>query len=89
MTSLVSGHKHENIWERIGQTKIWEIGKKILGVEIDNSLKLDLHVSSLCKKARKTLSVLTSCVILSKTNINENLYRITVRLFPFGLNVSW
>ena len=21
---LVSGHKHENIWAKIGQTKIWE-----------------------------------------------------------------
>ena len=32
---LDSGHKHENIWARIGQTKIWESKKhKLLGVEI-------------------------------------------------------
>ena len=30
---LLSGHKHEIIWERIGQTNIWEVGKKLLGVE--------------------------------------------------------
>ena len=33
---LVSGHKHENIWAKIGQTKIWESRKrKLQGVEID------------------------------------------------------
>ena len=32
---LVSRHKHENIWAKIGQTKIWESRKqKLLGVEI-------------------------------------------------------
>ena len=32
----VSGHKHENIWAKIGQTRIWESRKqKLLGVEID------------------------------------------------------
>ena len=36
---LVSGHKHENIWTRIGQTKIWENRKeKLLVVKIDSSL---------------------------------------------------
>ena len=51
---LVSERKHENIWARIGQTKIWESKKQnLLGVEIDSSLTFDLHVSSLCKKAGK------------------------------------
>ena len=32
---VVSGHKHENIWAKIGQTKILESRKqKLLGVEI-------------------------------------------------------
>ena len=56
---LVSGHKHENIWARIGQTKIWESRKqKLLGAEIDSSLNFDLHFSLLCKKVGKALSVL-------------------------------
>ena len=51
---LVSGYKHENIWARIGHTKIWESRKqKLLGVEIDSNLNFDLYVSSLCKKAGK------------------------------------
>ena len=33
---LVFRHKHENIWAKIGQTKIWESRKqKLLGAEID------------------------------------------------------
>ena len=52
---LVSGHKHGNIWAKIGQTKIWENRKqKLLGVEIDSSLNFDLYVSSLCEKAGKS-----------------------------------
>ena len=56
---LVSGYKRENIWARIGQTKIWESRKqKVLGVEIDSNLNFDLYVSSLCKKEGKKLSIL-------------------------------
>ena len=52
---LVSGHKHENIWTKIGQTKIWESRKqKLVGIEIDGSLNFDLYVSSLCEKAGKS-----------------------------------
>ena len=57
---LVSGYKHENIWAKIGQTKIWESRKqKLLGVEIDSSLNFDLYVSSLFEKLGERLSVLT------------------------------
>ena len=45
---LVSGHKHENIWAKMGQTKIWENSKqKLLGVEIDSSLNFDLYISTM------------------------------------------
>ena len=37
--SLVSGYKHENIWARIGEEKVWESSKqKLLGVVIDTDL---------------------------------------------------
>ena len=56
---LFYGHKHENIWARIGQTKISGSRKqKLLGVEIDSTLNFDLYVSLLCNKAGKKLSVL-------------------------------
>ena len=57
---LVSGYKHENIWARIGEVKIWESSKqKLLGVVIDRDLSFNEYVSSLCKKAVRKLSVLS------------------------------
>ena len=39
---LVSGYKHENIWARIGEVKIWESSKqKLLGVVIDRDLNFN------------------------------------------------
>ena len=57
---LVSGYKHENIWARIGEVKIWESSKqKLLGVVIDRDLTFNEYVSSLCKKAGSKLSVVS------------------------------
>ena len=55
----VSGFKNENVWAKIGKTKIWESKKqKLLGAEIDRTLSFDKHIVSLCRKAGKKLSVL-------------------------------
>ena len=38
----VSGHKHETVWAKIGETKIWESNKqKPLGVVIDRNMNFD------------------------------------------------
>ena len=56
---LVSGHKHETVWTKIGETKIWESNKqKLLGFVIDRNLNFDEYVFDLCKKAGRKLSVL-------------------------------
>ena len=56
---LVGGYKHESIWAKIGDARIWESNKqKLLGVHIDRTLCFDEHVSNLCKKAGRKLSVL-------------------------------
>ena len=48
---LVSGHKHEIIWAKIDETKIWESNKqKLLGVVIDRNLNFDEYVLDLSKK---------------------------------------
>ena len=48
---LVSGYKHENIWARIGEVKIWETSKqKVLGVVIDRDLNFNECISSLCNQ---------------------------------------
>ena len=42
---LVSGFKYENVWAKIGKTKIWESKKqKLLGAEIDRTLSFDEHI---------------------------------------------
>ena len=68
---VISGHKHESIWAKIGQTKIWESRKqKLLGVEVDSSLNF---VSSLCEKAGKKFSVLARLCIFISLNQRQKL----------------
>ena len=56
---LVSGHKYENVWVRMGDKKNCESAKqKLLGIEIGRYLNIDDHVISLSKKAGRKLSVL-------------------------------
>lgn len=56
---LVSGHKYEKTWIRVGKDKIWEERNvKLLGVTIDNELKFDQHISDICRKANRKLSAL-------------------------------
>ena len=58
---LVRGYKHESIWAKIGDARIWKSNKqKLLGVHKDKTLSFDKHVSNLCKKAGRKLSVLAS-----------------------------
>ena len=57
---LVSGHKYEHMWAKIGDDQIWESRTvKLLGITIDNELKFDEHISDICKKAQRKLTVLT------------------------------
>ena len=45
---LVGGYKHESIWAKIGDARIWESNKqKLLGVHIDRTLSFDEQVSNL------------------------------------------
>ena len=56
---LVSGHKHDTVWAKLGGTKIWESNKqKLLGVAVDRNLNFDEYVFDLCKQAGRKLSVL-------------------------------
>ena len=56
---LVSGHRYENIWVKMGVGEIWKsVKQKLLGLETRRNLNFDDHVISLCKKARRKLAVL-------------------------------
>ena len=55
---FVGEYKHESIWAKIGDARIWESNKqKLLGLRLDRTLSFDKHFSNLCKKAGKKLSV--------------------------------
>ena len=52
---IISGHKSEAIWEKIGQKKKWESkSQKLLGVLIDRQLNFWEYLISLCKKLEKS-----------------------------------
>ena len=57
---LVSGYKHEMMWAKIGEDKIWESKEvKLLGVTIDSDLKFDNHVANICSSANRKLTILS------------------------------
>ena len=54
---LVPGYRHKNVWAQIRDEIISESNKKkLLGLQIDRNLNFNEYVSSLRKKAGKTLS---------------------------------
>ena len=58
---LVAGHRYESLWANIGETRIWESkNKKLLGLTIDRNLNFDDHIFTLCKKADRKLSALST-----------------------------
>ena len=57
---LISGNKYEHCWVNTGVSKLWESSNvKLLGVNIDNHLKFDKHLSGICSKASQKLHILT------------------------------
>ena len=56
---IVSGYKHEKVWASDEGDNIWEnVDAKLSGVVIDRKLKYDKHVSKICFKANRKLTVL-------------------------------
>ena len=93
---IVSGYKHEQVWQNIGTDLIWESNDvKLLGVTIDRDLKFDKHVLKLCSKANQKLSALSRMVNLLSFNKRRTLFKAfvesqlnTVQLFGcFIVNV--
>ena len=63
MSSVNLGNKHEQIWAKIGEHKIWEENKvKLLGVTMDSKLRFDEHVTNLCNKTNRKLTALIRLV---------------------------
>ena len=57
---IISGHKHESFCADIGNDRIWESNYvKLLGINIDRSLKFDFHMLNVCSKANRKLIILS------------------------------
>ena len=57
---IISGNKHESFWADIGNDRIWESNYvKLLGINIDRSLKFDFHMLKVCSKANRKLTILS------------------------------
>ena len=56
---FISGKKFEQMRVRIRDDMIWENGTvKLLGITIDNELKFDEHLTNICIKTNRKLTVL-------------------------------
>ena len=56
---LISGNKNEYMWAKLDEDIVWESNDvELLGVTIDNNLRFDKHLSSICLKANRKLSAL-------------------------------
>ena len=56
----LSQETNMDMWAKIGDNQIWESRTvKLLGITIDNELKLDEYVSNVCKKTQRKFTVLT------------------------------
>ena len=76
---IVSGYKHEQVWQNIGTDLIWESNDvKLLGVTIDRDLKFDKHVLKLCSKANQKLSALSRMANLLSFNKRRTLFKAFV-----------
>ena len=75
---IISGHKYEHTYAKIGKIKIWESDQvKLLGINIDRNLKFNIHVSTLCAKAGRKLTVLNRLVKL----LNLKKRRLSMKAF--------
>ena len=57
---LISRNKTEQMWAKLDRDRVWESNDvKLLGITLDNNLKLDKRVCNICSKVNRKLSALT------------------------------
>ena len=57
---IIFGYKHESLWADIGIDGIWESNYvKLLGINIDRSLKFDFYKVKVCSKIDRKLTILS------------------------------
>ena len=52
---MISGNHNECLWAQVGNSKIWEsYREKLLGIHIDQDLKFNYHINTVCEKQGKS-----------------------------------
>ena len=73
---LVYETKYEHSRAKVGDDKIWKSNKvKLLSLVIDNKLKFDNHIASICLKTNQKLSVLSGLADLLTFDRKRILYK--------------
>ena len=73
---LVYETKYEHSRAKVGDDKIWKSNEvKLLSLVIDNKLKFDNHIASICLKTNQKLSVLSGLADLLTFDRKRILYK--------------
>ena len=60
---LVAGNRHECLWAKVGEERIWESShEKLLGLVIDKKLNFNKHLETICKKTSAKVTALARMV---------------------------
>ena len=80
----VSRYEHDKVWTQIGDEIVWKSNKeKLLGLQIDRSLKLNEYMSLLCKYAN--ISILAR--LSNFTGIKQK--RVLIKSFTESCPLIW
>jgi len=72
---LQINHHSPNVTLYLGKEKIPQASKvKYLGVTIDNTLKWDEHVTTICRKAKKHLCMIQRCILSTNPKTKKLLF---------------
>ena len=75
---LIFGYRYQHMWAKMGETRIWENNNvMLLGVNINNNLNFNKHISTVCSKTANKHAALTR---LSKI-VNEKQRRRIFKAF--------
>ena len=81
---------NDNVEIRMGKVRIENTKrKKLLGIQADNKLSFDCHISEICKKASRRLYGLGRVTpYIKKRDFNECLFQLAIELLPTYMDVS-
>ena len=88
---LVPGQRSDDpVTVRIGDSEVVNSSEeKLLGVQIDNKLSFDNHVSKLCQKASKKLYALARILpYMDRSKLRTLTRAFIISILPLNLDVS-